>query len=100
MSLDVLIKPLVTEKTNKIGEKYEGKYTFVVHKKANKLQIKNAIEQLYSVTVVDVNTSITASKPKSRFSKTAGMLRGRTQSIKKAYITLSRGETIDFYEGI
>ncbi|MFM8449284.1 MAG: 50S ribosomal protein L23 [Haliscomenobacter sp.] len=94
----VLIKPLITEKSEKLSEKL-NKYCFMVHKKANKIEIKNAIEAMFNVSVESVNTLIVPAKTKSRNTK-SGILRGRKPSYKKAYITLAEGEEIDFYAGI
>ena len=79
-------------------EKYSP-YGFIVDKYANNLQIKSAVEQMYNVTVKDVNTLNYHGKRKSRYSKT-GMLRGRTNHFKKAYVTLEGGDKIDFYANI
>ena len=80
------------------GEKL-NRYGFIVDRKANKLQVKTAVEQMYNVTVADVNTVNYHGKRKSRFTK-AGLLRGRANHYKKAYITLSGDEKIDFYSNI
>lgn len=96
--MTVLIKPIVTEKMNSQGESM-GRYGFVVDKKANKLQIKKAIEDLYDVTVTSVNTLRYEGKNKSRYTRT-GVIAGRKNSFKKAIITLAEGETIDFYSNI
>lgn len=93
--VDVLIKPHITEKTAKQGEK-QGKYVFVVQRSANKLQIKDAIEKMYSVKVESVNTVTLPAKRKSRFTK-SGFLTGKTKVIKKATITLAEGDEIDYY---
>jgi large subunit ribosomal protein L23 len=68
----------------------------MVNKKADKLQIKNAVEKAYGVNVVSVNTMIYAGKKKARFTK-AGIVKGREASFKKAMITVAEGQTIDFY---
>ncbi len=95
---DVLIKPILTEKANKQQEKLR-KYAFRVAKKANKLEIKKAIEAFYNVNVTDVNTSVVPAKAKSRFTK-AGFITGHKPGYKKAYITVAEGETIDLYSSI
>jgi len=95
---DVLIKPILSEKANKQSEKM-NRYSFVVDKKANKLEIKKAIESFYGVTVTKVNTSVTPAKSKSRFTK-AGVVNGRKPSYKKAFVTVAVGETIDMYSNI
>ena len=94
----VLIKPLITEKSEKLSVKL-NKYCFMVHKKANKIEIKNAVEAMFNVAVESVNTMIIPAKTKSRNTK-AGVLRGRKPAFKKAYVTLASGEEIDFYGGI
>jgi large subunit ribosomal protein L23 len=95
---DVLIKPILTEKANAQQDKLR-RYAFKVAKKANKLEIKKAIESFYGVTVTNVNTSITPAKNKSRFTK-AGVISGRKPSYKKAYVTVAEGENIDLYSNI
>lgn len=95
---DVLIKPLLSEKANKLSEK-ANRYTFVVDRKANKLEIKKAVEQFYGVQVKNVNTSVMPSKVKSRYTK-SGFLVGRKPAKKKAVVTLSEGENIDLYGAI
>ena len=96
--MDVLIKPIVTEKMTGLGEKL-NRFGFVVNKDADKIQIKKAIESLYNVKVVAINTMIYAGKRKSRFTK-AGVINGKTTAYKKAIITLGEGDTIDFYSNI
>lgn len=76
-----------------------NRYGFVVDKNANKLQIKKAVEELYGVNVASVNTMVYGGKLKSRNTKT-GLVKGKTNSYKKAVITLEDGETIDFYSNI
>ncbi len=92
---DILIKPIVTEKINKQTEKF-NRFCFAVDKKANKLEIKKAVESFYNVRVSDVNTNVVPAKAKSRMTK-AGILHGRKPSYKKATVTLAEGETIDLY---
>ncbi|MBS2097190.1 50S ribosomal protein L23 [Carboxylicivirga linearis] len=96
--MKVIIKPIVTEKMTELGEKL-NRYGFVVDKRANKLQIKDAVEELYNVTVTSVNTMVYAGKEKSRYTK-SGVIVGRTNSFKKAVVTLAEGEQIDFYSNI
>jgi large subunit ribosomal protein L23 len=95
--MSVLIKPLVTEKVSALNEK--GKYGFVVDRKANKVEIKKAVEKLYGVTVEDVNTMNYLGKAKSRFTKSR-VISGRSASLKKAIITVAEGDVIDFYSEI
>lgn len=96
--MGIIIKPIVTEKLTAQGENL-GRYGFVVDRKANKLQIKEAVEKLYGVSVADVNTVNYNGKRKSRYTK-AGMLTGRTNHFKKAYVTLVGDDKIDFYANI
>lgn len=96
--MNILIRPLVTEKMERLGEKV-NQYGFVVDKGANKLQIKQAIQELYGVTVDSINTIRYAGKLKSRYTK-SGFLSGKTNSFKKAIVTLKEGEKIDFYSNI
>ncbi|MBL3656822.1 50S ribosomal protein L23 [Fulvivirga sediminis] len=95
--MSVLIKPLVTEKVSALNEK--GKYGFVVDRKANKVDIKKAVEKMYGVTVEDVNTMNYLGKTKSRYTKSK-VITGRTPSFKKAIVTVADGEVIDFYSEI
>lgn len=89
-----IVKPLVTEKVTDLTEKHNV-FCFVVRPETNKLQIQNEVEALYNVKVVSVNTVNYAGKNKSRYTK-AGLLRGKTNAFKKAYVTLKEGESIDF----
>ena len=96
--MDIMIKPIVTEKATKLTEQL-NRYTFRVSLNANKYQIKSLVEQLYGVKVVNVNTLVVRGKNKSRWTK-SGLLRGKTTAYKKAFITVGEGETIDFYSNI
>ena len=96
--MNILIKPLVTEKMTIQGEKL-NRYGFVVDRRANKIEIKTAVEQQYGVTVMDVNTVNYHGKKKSRYTK-AGMLTGRANHYKKAYVTVAGEDKIDFYSNI
>jgi len=96
--MEILLKPIITEKmTAQVDDL--NRYGFIVEKNANKLQIKNAVEELYGVSVETVNTMRYAGKTKTRYSKT-GVVRGKASSYKKAIVTLVKGETIDFYSNI
>jgi large subunit ribosomal protein L23 len=95
---DVLIKPILSEKANKQSEKM-NRYSFVVDRKANKLEIKKAVELFYGVQVEEVNTMVMPSKLKARFTK-SGFLVGRKPAKKKAVVTVAQGETIELYSGI
>ena len=82
--MGILIKPIVTEKMTIQGDKL-NRYGFIVERDANKVEIKNAVEQMYGVSVKDVNTVNYHGKRKSRYTK-AGMLTGRPNHYKKAYV--------------
>lgn len=92
---EVLVRPRVTEKVNGQMEK-QNRYTFVVDKRSNKLEIKAAVEEFYNVKVTGVNTVVMPAKSKSRFTK-AGFISGRKPSFKKAVVTLAEGENIDLF---
>ena len=94
----IIIKPIVTEKMTAMADKL-NRYGFAVRPDANKQQIKKAVEEMYTVTVVDVNTMNHKGKKKSRYTK-AGLIVGKTASYKKALVTLKDGESIDFYSNI
>ena len=114
-----IIKPLVTEKMTKITDKTSvdrtyrvkskvgeertkkatPKFGFIVKPEANKIQIKNEVEALYNVTVLDVNTIRYAGKRSARYTK-AGLIKGQKNAFKKAIVTLKEGDTIDFYSNI
>ncbi len=96
--MSILIRPIVTEKMTAQSEK-EGRYGFVVDKKSNKVQIKQAVEKEYSVTVTGVRTMIVPGKDKTRYTK-RNILQGSTGSWKKAIVTLKAGENIDLYSAI
>ena len=95
---DVLIKPVLSEKVNKLTEKF-NRYTFVVDRRANKLEIKKAVEEFYGISVEEVNTLVMPSKAKSRNTK-AGVVSGRKPAKKKAIVTVAEGETIDLYGNV
>jgi large subunit ribosomal protein L23 len=92
---EIIKKPVVTEKINKQTEKF-NRYCFVVDKRANKLEIKKAVEEFYSVRVEEINTCVVPAKAKSRMTK-AGIFHGRKPGYKKATVTVAEGETIDLY---
>ncbi|MEZ4757148.1 MAG: 50S ribosomal protein L23 [Flavobacteriales bacterium] len=94
----IIIRPIITEKMTAQGEK-EGRYGFVVAKTSNKVQIKQAVEKEYSVTVTGVRTMICRGKNRTRYTKT-NILKGRTPSFKKAIVTVKSGEVIDLYSSI
>ncbi len=95
MHKQIIIKPMITEKSETLSESLM-QYSFVVNKKANKIEIKSAIEQLYGVTVESVNTMVMPGKSKVRNTR-SGLQKGRKPSFKKAIVRLSEGEEIDFF---
>ncbi|MBW8049473.1 MAG: 50S ribosomal protein L23 [Cytophagales bacterium] len=95
--MNILLKPMITEKATALTE--SGTYSFMVDKNANKIQIKNAVEKMYGVTVEKVRTVNHHGKKKTRQTKTINTV-GRTPSYKKAYVMLTKGEMIDFYSTI
>ncbi len=96
--MEILLKPLVTEKMTDLSEKL-NRVGFVVDRRATKIDIRRAVEKMYNVKVAAVNTMNYQGKTKSRFTK-AGAIEGRTVSFKKAIITLVEGDNIDFYSNI
>jgi large subunit ribosomal protein L23 len=99
MAKSIIIKPLLTEKTNKLASNARlNQYTFVVDKSANKVEIAKAVEKQFGVTVLAVNTSIRPGKNKGRVIK-GKMTNGITSSIKKAVVTIKEGEFIERFYG-
>lgn len=98
MAKQILIKPVITEKADGLAEK-SGKYTFVVNRDANKIEIKKAVSDIYSVEVSKVNTMIMPSKARNRNTR-RGFVKGRVSGFKKAIVTLAQGETINFFGDI
>ncbi|TZF81734.1 50S ribosomal protein L23 [Pedobacter sp. BS3] len=96
--MEILKKPILTEKASILTEKL-NRYAFKVDHRANKLQIKSAIEKMYGVNIQAINTIVVSGKAKSRYTK-AGFVSGQTPKYKKAIVTLKDGETIDFYSNI
>jgi large subunit ribosomal protein L23 len=97
--MGIIIKPIVTEKQTQISGKFPNRVGFRVSPDANKLEIKKAVEDMYEVTVVKVNTMNYDGKRKSRYTK-SGVVSGREASFKKAIITLKEGEQIDLFKNI
>ena len=95
MSYSILVRPIITEKATFDSEE-NNRYGFIVDKRANKVEIRKAIEELYSVQVESVNTMNYLGKSKRRFTK-AGVIDGRRSDFKKAVITVKAGEVIDLY---
>jgi large subunit ribosomal protein L23 len=98
MAKPILVKPLITEKAETLSEGL-NKYSFVVAKGANKVEIRKAVQDMYGVNVTSVNTAIMPGKAKNRTTK-SGVLKGRVAAYKKAIITLVEGEDIDFFGDI
>jgi large subunit ribosomal protein L23 len=96
--MDILVKPLVTEKMNEQSERF-NRYGFIVVRSATKSQIKRAVESLYDVKVESINTMVYGGKAKSRYTK-SGIITGKTAAYKKAIVTLAKGDSIDFYSNI
>ena len=90
---DIIIRPIITEKSSALMEL--NKYTFEVHKSANKIQIRKAVEEIFKVKVLSVNTMNIAAKPKRM-----GAFVGKTRSWKKAIVALPEGQRIEFFEGV
>lgn len=97
--MGIIIKPIVTEKQTAITEKMPNRYGFRVSPDANKLEIKKAVEELYNVNVVSLNTMNYSGKRKSRYTK-SGIINGKQSAFKKAIVTLKEGQTIDFFSNI
>lgn len=91
---DILIKPIITEKSTDLLSS-DNRYTFVVSRRANKTQIKLAVEEIFKVKVERVNTVNVRGKLKRQ-----GQTQGRRPDIKKAYITLADGDSIEIFEGL
>jgi large subunit ribosomal protein L23 len=94
---EIIVRPVISEKS--MDETQRGKYTFAVHDDANKLQIKQAVEELFKVDVIGVN--VLTSKPKEKRRNTRrGRTKGYTSAWRKAVVTLKAGDKIEFFEGI
>ena len=96
--MSILIKPIITEKATLVSERF-NKYTFLVDPKANKVEIKKAVEAAYSVTVDNVRTQNYGPERKMRFTKT-GVQKGKTNATKKAIVQVAEGDAIDFYSNL
>ncbi|TWP23961.1 50S ribosomal protein L23 [Apibacter muscae] len=93
--MSVLIRPIISEKANDIAEK-RNRFTFLVNPKANKSEIKYAVQKAYGVTVVGVRTLISPPSVKSKYTK-SGLQVGKTNKVKKAMVDIKDGETIDVF---
>ncbi len=96
--MSIIIKPIVTEKVTKESEVL-NRFGFFVDKKANKIQIKKAVEATYGVTIVSVNTMNVRPDRTTKYTK-SGLISGKTNATKKAFVQVQEGETIDFYNNI
>lgn len=95
----ILIRPLITEKMTNLTADQSNKYGFIVNTKANKIEIKKAIEDKFNVNVVNVRTINYDGKTKTQFRK-SGRFVGKTAKYKKAVVTLKKGETIELFEQV
>lgn len=95
---NIIIKPLINEKSEIMSDKMR-QYTFIVDKKANKVEIRKYIQEMFGVNVLSVNTLIMPSKTRSRFTRT-GVVKGEKSAYKKAIVTLAEGDEIDYYGGV
>ena len=96
--MSVLIKPVITEKTTSESE-LRNRYTFLVNPKANKVEIKKAVEATYGVTVDKVRTLIYDPERRTRYTKT-GIQHGKTNATKRAIVQVAEGDQIDFYSNL
>lgn len=96
--MSIILRPVITEKATRDSE-MRNRYAFYVHPEANKIQIKDAVQELYGVDVLSVRTLISAPKVKSRYTKT-GFQTGKTNKLKKAIVQLEEGQEIDLYGNI
>lgn len=95
---NIIIKPIITEKATRVGEKFQ-QYGFIVQPAANKLQVKAAVEKQYGVSVTGVTTMNYIGKKSVRYTK-KGFSKGKKNYFKKAFVTLKEGENIDFFANI
>jgi|TARA_B110000914_G_scaffold206603_1_gene202621 large subunit ribosomal protein L23 len=96
--MSIIKKPIITEKMTIQSEEF-NRYAFVVDRKANKIEIRKAVEKQYDVVVKSIRTMVCIGKKRVRGSK-SGMIVGKTSTYKKAIVQLSEGESIDFYSNI
>jgi len=96
--MSVIIKPIITEKITKDGELF-NRFGFIVDKRANKIQVKNAVEATFGVNVVSVNTMIYRADRNVKYTK-SGLISGKSNAYKKAIVQVQEGQTIDFYTNI
>ena len=96
--MSILIKPIITEKATNDSE-LNNRYSFVVNNQANKIEIKDAVESAYGVSVEKVRTMNVRPDRRTRYTKT-GIVTGKTNAYKKAIVQLAEGETIDLYANL
>ncbi|QOD62270.1 50S ribosomal protein L23 [Polaribacter haliotis] len=96
--MSILIKPIITEKATNDSELF-NRFTFVVEKKANKLEIKNAVEKAYGVSILSVKTLNYPIQRNTKFTK-KGLVTGVKSGYKKAIVQVAEGESIDFYNNL
>lgn len=96
--MSILIKPIITEKATKDAEE-NNIFGFLVNPKANKVEIKKAVESAYGVSVDKVRTMNVRPNRKTRYTKT-GIQTGKTNAYKKAIVQVAEGDTIDFYNNL
>lgn len=96
--MSILIKPIITEKATGDSE-LNNRFSFVVDSKANKIEIKNAVEAAYGVSVEKIRTINVRPDRKTRYTK-SGMITGKTKAFKKALVQVTEGETIDLYSNL
>lgn len=96
--MDIILKPIITEKATNDSE-IRNRYTFVVNKGVNKIQIKNAVEEKYNVTVEKVRTQIYGPERSTKYTK-KGIQKAKTKNVKKAIVQISEGDSIDFYNNL
>lgn len=95
MGKQILIKPIISEKAERLSEEF-NQYSFVVARRANKVEIRQAVEAMYNVSVSSVSTLVMPAKTKIRNTK-SGIQKGRVSSYKKALVKLAPGEEIDYF---
>ena len=96
--MDIILKPIITEKATNDSE-IRNRYTFVVNRGVNKIQIKNAVEEKYNVTVEKVRTQIYGPERSTKYTK-KGIQKAKTKIVKKAIVQISEGDSIDFYNNL
>jgi len=94
----IIFKPVITERSTRLKES-DNKFVFEVDRRANKREIKTAVEKLFGVTVKDVKTSIVRGKMKTTFMR-SGRFTGKRPDRKKAFVTLAKGENIDIFDQV